>query len=85
MHYLNGVFNVDSGDSSCKKKSKEEILEQVLKNVYKNKTSIILFHDSPGKESSVEALPEIIDTLLNEGYTFMPIDEYSFTIHFSGQ
>ena len=57
--------------------SAEEVKTNVLENVTKG--SIILQHSAGGEgedlSGSVEALPEIIDVLKEEGFEFVTIDE----------
>lgn len=42
---------------------------------------VILAHDANGKETSVEALPTIIEHYLNLGYTFKALDRESYAPH----
>lgn len=43
---------------------------------------MILFHDATGKETTVEALPAVIEYYKNQGYAFMPISKStSFVCH----
>lgn len=62
-------WDVDSLDWSGI--SANEIIERVTTKVKSG--SIILCHNSA--ENTPEALPTILDTLLDEGYTFVPISE----------
>ena len=62
-------WDVDSLD--WKDLSANEIYKRVTERVKGG--SIVLFHNQ-GKHTA-EALPKIIDYLLNEGYTFVPISE----------
>lgn len=69
------AWNVDSLD--WKGLSAEEVKTYVLENVTEG--SIILQHSAGGEgedlSGSVEALPEIIDVLKEEGFEFVTIDE----------
>ena len=69
------AWNVDSLD--WKGLSAEEVKTNVLENVTEG--SIILQHSAGGEgedlSGSVEALPEIIDVLKEEGFEFVTIDE----------
>ena len=62
-------WSVDSLD--WKGISADEICERVLKRVEPG--SIVLFHNAA--EHTPEALPRILDTLQNEGYTIVPVSE----------
>jgi len=42
----------------------------VLKESKNKKKPVILFHDTNAKSTTVQALPEIIENLINEGFTF---------------
>lgn len=63
---------VASGDSlDWKDLSAEEITKRVTSKVQPG--SIVLFHNAA--LHTPEALPSIIETLLQDGYTFVPISE----------
>lgn len=66
-------WDVDSLD--WKGISADEIKSRVVKNV--GPGSIVLFHNAA--ENTPEALPGIIDALLDEGYTIVPISELLLT------
>lgn len=63
------VWDVDSLD--WKDLSAAEITQRVVSRVQPG--SIVLFHNAA--LHTPEALPGIIETLLREGYTFVPISE----------
>lgn len=67
-------WNVSSGDASYNIIPAGEIKRNVLKGMYESGESIILFHDADQKTTTVEALPEIIEELLEEGYEFSKLD-----------
>lgn len=66
-------WNVDSID--WKDPSAEKIISRVTDKVTSG--SIVLFH--LGKENTLEALPEIIDVLKKDGYTFRPVSSLLLT------
>ena len=66
-------WDVDSLD--WKGISASEIRDRVLKNVRPG--SIVLFHNAA--EHTPEALPEILDSLLRDGYTIVPVSELLLT------
>ncbi len=76
-------WSVDSLD--WKGISAEEIVQRVVGSVTNG--SIVLFHNAA--EHTPEALPTILETLLGEGYTFVPISELllegEYTIDVTGQ
>lgn len=62
-------WNCLTGDAEGKD-TKEECIQEFL-NTKEGRTSLVLLmHDSNDKTQTVEALPEIIQHLKNEGYTF---------------
>lgn len=67
-------WNVSSGDASYVILPKEDIVQNVLNGVFDSGESIILMHDSNEKTTTVEALPEIIEALLERGYVFEKLD-----------
>ncbi|MDP4268170.1 MAG: polysaccharide deacetylase family protein [Bacteroidota bacterium] len=66
-------WNIDTGDSLGKNVPSEKLIENVkvqLKNIPKGHNVIVLMHDMTGKQTTVEALPAIIEYLKAEGYSF---------------
>lgn len=69
-------WNVSSGDATGGKKSAEQIAKNVLDSVGQFNTAVVLFHDAAGKDSTVDALPAIIEKILESDNTVMlPISE----------
>lgn len=67
-------WNVSSGDATGGKKSADQIAKNVLDNVEKYNNAVILFHDAAGKDSTVDALPAIIEKILESDNTvILPI------------
>lgn len=70
-------WNVNSGDASGIKYSAKQIANNVVKSA-KNKSSIcVLMHDAKSKKTTVEALPSIVEQLINMGYRFEVLTEDS--------
>lgn len=70
-------WNVDSYDSRQPVPSAAEILNNVIGQSQKKALGdklIILFHDSKGHESTVEALPAIIEYLSKQGFVFKVLE-----------
>lgn len=70
----NNIVNVDwnalTGDSETKKPT-EEFLMNRLKETTEGKNSIVLLmHDSPAKEITIQILPQVIAYLREQGYEF---------------
>lgn len=64
-------WNVSSGDATGNYKNADRIAENVLDNIDQYNNAIILFHDAAGKDSTVEALPIIIEKILESSDTVM--------------
>ncbi|TJX65156.1 polysaccharide deacetylase [Soehngenia saccharolytica] len=68
-------WNALNGDAEKSNPSREYLIKR-FKETHKNKKNIIiLMHDTNAKETTVEVLPYIIETLINEGYTLKALDE----------
>lgn len=69
-------WNVSSGDAASGYISAEQIAKNVLDNVWKYDSVIILMHDASNKDTTVEALPIIIEKILeSEDTVLLPITE----------
>lgn len=71
-------WNVASGDAG-ETKNTEEIFNNVINGVQKHDVSIVLQHDI--HKYSVDAVEKIIVWGIANGYTFLPLDETSPTVH----
>lgn len=58
-------WNVSSGDGNGSITS-EQVYNNVINGVKNKDVSVVLMHDGSGHEATVEALPRILDTLINE-------------------
>ncbi len=63
-------WDVSSGDASYGTASANWITNNVVNGVRKSKTNIVLMHDTNAKDTTVDALPKIIEKLKKKGYTF---------------
>lgn len=81
IRYLNeqGItyfdWNVSSGDATSQAYTPEELVENVMADVVKYKTSVVLMHDAETKASTVEALGPMIEKLQDMEAEILPIDE----------
>lgn len=57
-------WNISSGDAAAGTVSVQTIVDNVMRDVEKHDTVIVLMHDTAGKETTVEALPIILEKLL---------------------
>ena len=82
IEYLNKTdmvyydWNVSSGDASGGRKSIDQIKKNVLDNIDQFSNAVVLFHDASGKDSAVDALPAIIEEILESDNTvLLPISD----------
>lgn len=70
-------WNALSGDTEARNVPKDKLITNLKKteNNVKNKDLIVLNHDGYEKETTVEALPAIIDYLINKGYIFKKLEQ----------
>lgn len=68
-------WNVVSGDATSPVYTPDELVENVMNDVVKYDTSVVLMHDTSAKGSTVEALAPMIDRLQALGADLLPIDE----------
>lgn len=76
-------WNVSSEDASYLAKSKDQIVRNVITGVGNKNHAVVLMHNSVNKASTIEALPEIIETLRARGYQFDKLTSEIKPIHFS--
>ncbi|WBW97441.1 polysaccharide deacetylase family protein [Oceanirhabdus sp. W0125-5] len=77
LGYKHFNWHIDSGDTREVLVSADKIAKNVLSNIWRDKV-VILFHDAGAKKTTPDALPEIIEGLLDRGYRFEPLVEESF-------
>ncbi len=68
-------WNIYPGDRTGKSYPKDAIISGVLENINEYRSAIILLHDSDNHDSTVDALPEIVEGLLARDVRFCVIDE----------
>lgn len=68
-------WNVASGDATSQAYTPDELVQNVMNDVERYETSIVLMHDASNKSGTVEALPVMIDKLQELGAELLPIDE----------
>lgn len=68
-------WNVSCGDATSQAYSADELVENVMKDVVKYKTSVVLLHDADTKSTTVQALPKMIESLQEVGALILPISE----------
>ncbi len=70
-HYFD--WNIDCNDAGGAK-DRNEVYNNVVNNLSHNKTNVVLMHDFANNYKTLEALSDIIDYGLANGYTFANID-----------
>ncbi len=70
--FLGYDWNV-SGEDSVGTPTAASIRSNVLDTIAQREQPIILLHDSPCSDLTAEVLPEILEKLIAEGYTFMTL------------
>ncbi len=75
-------WNVSSGDGSSILLPVEMIVDNCTAKLSRYETSIVLMHDSASKTTTLEALPEILETILAmEDTVILPITENTQPVH----
>lgn len=75
-------WNISSQDASPVSLTKDQIIKNVTTEIANYETAIILFHDAYGKQTTVEALPEIIEYIQKmENTVILPISIGTEQIH----
>lgn len=72
-------WNVGSADASGVNLPPETIVGSACQEGYRN--VMLLFHDSNTKDTTVEALPQVIEFYRDRGYEFRAIDRESYVCH----
>jgi len=70
-------WNALSGDAEGNLLSKEELIARTKETLNTKSSAIILMHDSNVKTTTVDALPAIIEYLINNGYEFKTLERYN--------
>lgn len=68
-------WNALNGDAVTNELSADKLIDNIMTSVRQNNTSIVLMHDMQSRHTTVESLQGLIDTLKEEGYEILPIDE----------
>lgn len=71
--YVYYDWNVSSGDNTSQN-NKDDITKAILSSSKDKDSAIVLLHDGAGHGQTVDALPEIINGLKKQGYTFAALD-----------
>lgn len=78
LGYTNYDWNALNGDAEGHNLPKKHLINRLKSTVTarkEDKEIIILMHDTDAKSTTADALPEIIDFLIKEGYEFRTLEE----------
>lgn len=73
-------WNVSSQDATNDPYTPETLIENVMTDVVKYKTSVVLMHDAANKDATVQALPKLIEELQEKGAVLLPISDDTIPI-----
>ena len=74
-------WNVSSGDAVINPLTAEQIYNNVMSGIATQNVSVVLMHDSYCRETTVEALPAIIESLQAMNALILPITEDTVPVH----
>lgn len=75
-------WNVDSSDASANRQDKNIIVNSVLNGAQGKDEAVILMHDAPAKTTTVDALPQIVEGLRQQGFSFRAITDETEQVKF---
>ncbi|MDE7326737.1 MAG: polysaccharide deacetylase, partial [Lachnospiraceae bacterium] len=68
-------WNVENGDATGKSYTVEELAQNLLDGVEKNRVSVVLCHDTNAKGKTLESMKIVLPTLVEKGAQILPITE----------
>ncbi|HEY9061703.1 MAG TPA: polysaccharide deacetylase family protein [Pseudobacteroides sp.] len=74
--YISYDWNALNGDAEGIKVPAKKLVNNIVKSIEGKDSIIVLMHDSSGKETTVESLPQIISILKEKGFVFKTLDQY---------
>ncbi|MCH5186120.1 MAG: polysaccharide deacetylase family protein [Oscillospiraceae bacterium] len=75
--YVYCDWNSYNGDAEGGTKTKDKLVEELKSSVGTKEDIVILMHDAAAKGTTAEALPEICEYLISQGYEFRRLDEFN--------
>ena len=75
--YVYYDWNALNGDAEGYLISKDKLIARAKETIKNQASVIILMHDANVKTTTVDALPDIIEYLINSGYEFKTLDEFN--------
>ncbi len=83
LGYIHFDWNVDSTDASAFRQREDKIINSVLTESRGQHKAVILMHDTDPKTTTVQALPEVIKGLKEQGFIFDVITKDTPQISFT--
>ncbi|WP_053982410.1 polysaccharide deacetylase family protein [Niameybacter massiliensis] len=80
--YVYYDWNVDSQDAAKGLQDTQVIVNSVLNQAKYNDNAVILMHDAAAKTTTVEALPQIVEGLKQQGFVFEALSTESEPVKF---
>lgn len=74
-------WNVSSGDASAAGASSYEIYDNVTSRLRRGRNNVVLMHDTNAKQTTADALQDIINYAKGNGYTLLPITPDTAPVH----
>ena len=66
---------MENGDATGVKYTTEELTQNALDGIKTFKNSVVLMHDTNTKGTTLESLPDLLDTLTENGAQLLALDE----------
>jgi len=76
--YISIDWNALNGDAEALNVPADKLLNRIKETTKNKNNAIVLMHDSNTKKTTAEALPDIINHLISEGYSFETLENYEF-------
>lgn len=74
-------WNVSTGDAEGNNVPSSQLVKSVKSELKPEQANVVLLHDTSSKQSSADALQNIIDFGIENGYTFCPVTEDTTMVH----
>lgn len=71
--YIYVDWNIDSNDAGSDAQNSEAIYSNVVQGLEPSRTNVVLMHDRAEKQATADALPNIIDYCIENGYDIQTI------------
>ncbi len=74
-------WNVSSEDATGDNIPKSTLVSNVVNNLEKNRSNVVLMHDTSAKQTTADALQDIIDYGKSHGYSFYAVSQDTVPVH----